>query len=137
MAPTKGVILTGRLIRGQGREVPGPGLTPLSTLRGPGEAMDLGSGNQDADGTTDWETQSLKGKSGGENMLFPLTQWEAYLFRVYGHTWAIIINSRSINIFTIEQKETLSIWMTIYPNYNIPKRTLGLFVTSLISRKLI
>lgn len=42
-------------------------------------------------------------------MLFPLTQREASLFRVFGHTWTIIINSRSINIFTIEQKETLSI----------------------------
>ena len=56
MAPTKGVILTGRPIRAQGREVPGTGLKPLSTLRGPGEAMDLGSGNQDADGTTDGQT---------------------------------------------------------------------------------
>ena len=36
-----------------------------------------------------------------------------------------------------EQKETFSIWMTIYPNYNTPKRTLGLFVTSLIFWKLI
>ena len=41
----------------------------------------------------DWETQSLKGKFGGENMLFPLTQWAAYSLRFYGQVCSIIINA--------------------------------------------
>ena len=53
----------------------GTGLMPPSIMRGPGEAMDLGSGDQDhdADVTMDGEAQGLKGKFSGRNMLFPLT----------------------------------------------------------------
>lgn len=54
----------------------GTGPVLLSTLRGPGEAMASGSRNQDynANMTVDEESQTLKGKLGGENMLFLLIQ---------------------------------------------------------------